>query len=416
MPSELRIEKGEIHENFWEKTVREAFKNDPFRIIIELIKNSADSYARLEKKGKGHPPFEIFVRVYCRKKSPPSIQVVDNAEGMDSKKLREALKYGTQTSMGEDIEAITSAEKGIGLKDAMMALEDNWLITINNGLVNERNKHINFDTGIGRENQLVGGEERKKFGISNNGTAITGILPDYFHEKKFATILERLSNHFLMRKLLQNLKFKIYLIDNETKEKNLLQHPSPKIEKQLLNETFNIEYNRKNYKIHLSMNKSANILQQGKPFGDSGLLFFYGEYSVVDFTLCRFERDMAYSKCFGEVKMEIESIIRDPTESPLVDEKRRGLDPEHPFNRKLFEEINNRLREIGEKEEASKYSFDDQTKNRNPKKSGLRVTSPPEWGFNSHVITIGIEVRPAPTTFANCLYFEVFPIEDYAYS
>jgi hypothetical protein len=243
-----------------------------------------------------------------------------------------------------------------------MALEDNWLITINNGLVNERNKHLNFDTGIGRENQLVGSEERKKFGILDNGTAITGTLPDYFHEKKFTTIIERLGNHFLMRKLLQNPKFKIYVVNDETKEKHLLRHTIPKIEKQIINEIFDVDYNRKNYKIHLTLNKSTDTLQQGKPFGDSGLLFFYGDYSVVDFQFCRFEKDIAYSKCFGEVKMEVEQIIRDPTEAPLVDEKRRGLDPDHPFNRKLFEEINNRLKEIGEKEEASRYSFDDSTK------------------------------------------------------
>jgi hypothetical protein len=362
MPAEIRREKGEIHENFWEKTVREAFKNDPFRIIIELIKNAADSYARLDKKKKGQPPFEILVKFHCQKKNPPSIEVIDNAEGMDSKKLREALKYGTQTSMGEDIEAITSAEKGIGLKDAMMSLEDNWLITINNGLVNERNKHLNFDTGIGRENQLVGSGERKKFGILDNGTAITGKLPDYFHEKKFTTIIERLANHFLMRKLLQNPKFKIYIVNDETKEKHLLRHTIPKIEKQIINETFSIDYNRKNYRIHMIVNKSTDTLLQGKPFGNSGLLFFYGDYSVVDFQFGRFEKDIAYSKCFGEVKMEVEQIIRDPTEAPLVDEKRRGLDPDHPFNRKLFEEINNRLKEIGEKEEASRYSFDDNTK------------------------------------------------------
>jgi hypothetical protein len=362
MPLEIRREKGEIHENFWEKTVREAFKNDPFRIIIELIKNSADSYTRLEKKGQAQPPFEIMVRVHCRKKSPPSVEVIDNAEGMDSKKLKEALKYGTQTSMGEDVEAITSAEKGIGLKDAMMALEGNWLITINNGLVNERNKHINFDTGIGRENQLVGGGERNKFGISNNGTWITGTLPDYFHEKKFLTILERLNSHFLTRKILQNPKFKIFVTNDETNEKHLLRYAYPKVEKQILDETFDIDYNRKKYRICLSVNKSTDTLAQGKPFGDSGLLFFYGDYSVVDFTFCRFDKDMAYSKYFGEVKMEIESIIRDPTEAPLVDEKRRGLDPDHPFNRKLIEEINHRLREIGEKEEASRYSFDSSTK------------------------------------------------------
>lgn len=362
VPEEYKTEKGEIHEKFWERTVKEAFKNDPFRIIIELIKNAADSYTRLEKRENAKPPFEIILKFICRKKNPPSIEVLDNAEGMESQKLKEALKYGTQTSMGEDVEVITSAEKGIGLKDAMMALEGNWLITIKNGLLNERTKHLNFDTGIGKEDEKVSDEKRKQLGIPNNGTVVTGTLPVYFHERKFATICERLNQHFLMRKLLQNTKFRIYAIESDTNEKTLLRYSSPKAEKQLLNETFYVDYNKKKYKMSLQVNKSIDALQQGKPLGESGLLFFYGDYSVVDFTLCHFERDVAYSKCFGEVKMEVETIIRDPTEAPLVDEKRRGLDPEHPFNRKLFEEINNRLKAIGEQEEASKFTFDESTK------------------------------------------------------
>ena len=362
VPEEYKTEKGEIHEKFWERTVKEAFKNDPFRIIIELIKNAADSYTRLEKRENVKPPFEIILKFICRKKSPPSIEVLDNAEGMESQKLKEALKYGTQTSMGEDVEAITSAEKGIGLKDAMMALEGNWLITIKNGLLNERTKHLNFDTGIGKEDETVSDERRKQLGILNNGTVVTGTLPLYFHERKLATICERLTQHFLMRKLLQNTKFRIYAVESGANEKILLRYASPKTEKQLLNETFYIDYNKKKYKIGLQVDKSIDALHQGKPFGESGLLFFYGDYSVVDFSLCRFERDLAYSKCFGEVKMDVETIIRDTTEAPLVDEKRRGLDQEHPFNRKLFDEINNRLRVISEQEEASRFAFDENTK------------------------------------------------------
>jgi hypothetical protein len=361
VPEEHRKEAGEIHKKFWERTVREAFKNDPFRIAIELIKNSADSYTRLEKRGYAKPPFEIEIKVCCRKKTPPSIEVLDNAEGLDSKKLKEALKYGTQTSMGEDIEAITSAEKGIGLKDAMMALGDNWLITIKDGLLNERNKHPDFYTGIGKEDESVSDQERKKLGIKNNGTIVSGTLPDYFHERKFVTICEHLTQHFLMRKLLENSKFKIYAVDGDSGEKILLRHTSHKIERQILNEIFEVDYNRRKFKIHIVVNKSTNALPQGKPFGESGLLFFYGEYSVVDFTFCRFERDIAFSKFFGEVKMEVETVIRDPTEAPLVDEKRRGLDSEHPFNRKLFEQINDRLKEIGDTEEASRYSLDEKT-------------------------------------------------------
>ena len=362
MPEERRKEAGEIHEKFWENTVNEAFKNDPFRIIIELVKNGADSYTRLEKKGVSKAPFEITVRVFCQKKSAPRIEVLDNAEGLDSKRLKEALKYGTQTSRGEDVEARTSAEKGIGLKDAMMALEDNWLISIKNGLINERNKHRNFDTGIGREDQFVTAGDRKRFGIPEDGTLLTGKLPEYFQDRKFPTICDRLSKHFLMRKLLENDKFHVLVFNGITKEKKHLTYKSPIAEKQLMDEVFDITYNERKYPIHLTVNKTESALLQGKPFGQSGLLFFYGEYSVVDFTFCRFEKDLSFSKYFGEVKMGVEPIIRNTLESPLVDEKRRGLDQEHPFNKKLFDEIDSRLKEIGEREETSKYSFDENTK------------------------------------------------------
>ena len=248
---------------------------------------------------------------------------------MDAQKLKEALKYGTQTSMGEDTEAITSAEKGIGLKDAMMALDDNWLITIKDGLINERKIHSDFKIGIGKENGKVTDEEREKLEIPNNGTVVKGKLPDYFHERKFETICGRLSKHFLMRKLLQNSNYKIYVIEGRWWSELpgyeiVVEYKPPKIEKQILKETFKINYNGREYPIHLLINKSKEELRQGKPCGDSGLLFFYGKYSAVDFSLCRFDGDVSFSKFFGEVKMDIESLIRDPEEAPLVDEKEGG--------------------------------------------------------------------------------------------
>jgi hypothetical protein len=361
-PKEQRTEPGEIHPKFWERTVRDAFRNDPIRIIIELIKNSADSYTRLYKKGEIKPPFEIFVKILCEKRSPPSIEVLDYAEGMSSEKLREALKYGTQTSMGEDIEAVTSAEKGIGLKDAMMALEDNWLITIKDGLINERKIHSDFKIGIGKEDEEVTNKERDELGIPKNGTLVIGDLPSYFQERKFSTICERLQQHFLLRKLLQNPDYKIYVVDGWTKEKKLLSYKPPEVEKQILKESFKINYNGKDYFIHLEVNKSKNELTQGKPYGEAGILFFYGNYSVLDFTFGRFDKDLSFSKFFGEARMEIEKIIRDPEEDALVDEKRRGLKLDHPFNQKLLLEVEKRLKTIQEEEEASKYSFDEHTK------------------------------------------------------
>lgn len=361
MPEEKRIEPGEISRDFWVKTVKEAFKNDPLRIIIELVKNAADSYTRLEKQGKSSGPYEIFVRVFSRKNEPPSIEVCDHAEGMSSTKLKEALKYGTQVSMGEDLEAITSAEKGIGLKDALMALEDNWLTTIKDGLLNERNKHVDFCTGIGKEDENVTEKDRTELGIPNNGTLIRGKLPDYFRDRKYETIREHLEKHFLLRKLLQCPEYKVYAIEGRSNERKPLAYQPPKVEKRMLSEELKIKYGGEQYSVNITIDKSTEALGQGKPFGESGLLFFYGKYSVADFTLGRFDRDISFSRIFGEVKMEIEHLIRDPEESPLIDEKRRGLDSTHPFNVQLLMAVNQRLISIQEQVE-SKYTFDDESK------------------------------------------------------
>ena len=215
-------------------------------------------------------------------------------------------------------------------------------------MLNERNKHPNFTTGIGKEDELVTDQERRILGIRENGTKVTGTLPDYFRERKFSTIIERLTQHFLIRKLLENNKFKIYAINGNSRENVLLKHIPPKVEKQILNETFQIEYNKKKYEVRLILNKSNVELPTGKPFGESGLVFFYGEYSVVDFTFCRFDKDLSFSKCFGEVKMGVEQLVRDYTDAPLVDEKRKGLNPEHPFNQKLIDEVNQRLKAVEE--------------------------------------------------------------------
>jgi hypothetical protein len=361
VPEERRTEPGEISREFWLKTVREAFKNDPLRIIIELVKNSADSYTRLEKQGKANIPYEIFVRIHSRKNEPPTIEVCDHAEGMDSGKLREALKYGTQVSMGEDLEAVTSAEKGIGLKDALMALRDNWLIAIKDGLLNERNKHVDFSTGIGREDENVSDEQRKDLRIPNNGTLIRGKLPDYFHDRKYETIREHLQKHFLLRKLLQCPEYKVYVIEGDSRREKPLVYQPPKVERQMLYEELKIRHGENHYFISITINKSTEALDQGKPYGESGLLFFYGKYSVADFTLGRFERDQSFSRIFGEVKMEIERLVRDPEEAPLIDEKRRGLDTTHPFNIQLMMAVNQRLVSIQEQVE-SKYAFADESK------------------------------------------------------
>lgn len=361
--NEWEREKGDIADKYWKDMVKAAFKNDPLRIIIEIIKNSADSYMRLEKKGLVKPPFEILVKLSCSPKKPPFIEIIDNAEGMDSNKLKKALTYGTPTSLEEDEEGSTSAEKGIGLKDAMMAMEDNLLITIKNKKLNERKKFPNFDTGIRKIDKNVTNEDRKNLSILNDGTVVKGNLPEYFQERKIETICEHLQQHFMLRKLLQLQEYKIFAIDMWSGKKKLLNYLPPEIEEEIIKgkeKEITINYNNKRYKMDIVINKAKKELSQGKPYGNSGILFYYGKYAVLDFTLGSFDRDLSMSKFFGEVKMNVEQLVRDG--ELLVDEKRRGLDMTHPLNILIIDEINKILRKIEEKEkEKTDYSLDEET-------------------------------------------------------
>jgi len=187
-------------------------------------------------------------------------------------------------------------------------------------------------------------------------------FPIFLKKKKYTTICDRLEKHFLLRKLLQCEAYKIKVINGYSKEEKLLRYVPPESHKQVINEKFVIRYKEKEYPVQLILNKSKEALPQGKPYGDSGILFYYGKYSVLDFSLGRYDRDPSFSKFFGEAKIEIEKLVRDPNEVSLVDEKRRGLDLTHEFNIKLIDEINNRLKNIQEEEESSKFTFDESTK------------------------------------------------------
>jgi len=359
------LEMGDL---WWKRTVKEAFKNDPIRIIIELIKNSADSYERLRQKEQAPKPFKILVKIFCSRGRPPYVEVIDNAEGMNSKKLRLALKYGPSTELKEYEKkyGATSAEKRIGLKDGLMAMApNNTLVTIKDGLISECK--IEFENGrpfvdYARENKEVTEKERSKLNIlSGNGTVVKGRLPPYFPRRTFKTICEDLRLHFMMRKLLQIPEYEIYVINVNSGERVRLTYSQPKVDKSLLKkEEIEIPYDGKKYKIYLVINKARKNLTQGKPFGGSGLIFYYSKYSVLDCSFGSLEGDPATSKLFGEVKMNIGELIKGG--EILVDEKRRGLDLTHDFNKALLDEINKRLRKIVEEEkEASEYSLDETT-------------------------------------------------------
>ncbi|MGC8651573.1 MAG: ATP-binding protein, partial [Minisyncoccia bacterium] len=360
-------EKGSIHPSFWKKQVREAFGSDPYKLIIELIKNAADSYIRLKNSNKMQPPFNIFVEIDAPfKKLVPILTVKDNAEGMTKQELSTALEYATITSI-MDKSSLTSAEKGVGLKDALMAMilfgNKDRIITIKNNKISIAEKDKNFMTNWIKKDASVSEEDRKESGIPENGTIIYGTLPSFFKDKKFNTIAEKLSKHFLLRKLLQIDDFKVHLIDGYTKQEEILTYKFPQKKSKLIDEDFYIEYKNEKYKAHIKIYEAEKNLEGKKPFGETGLLIYSGLYSVLDLSLGSYENDPRFANIFGEVYLDIlnlEQKIRNGEEDPLVDNKRHGLITSNEFNLKLLQQINNYLEKIIQnKEEGETYTVND---------------------------------------------------------
>ena len=205
--------------------------------------------------------------------------------------------------------------------------------------------------------------------IPENGTVISGKMPDYFL-KHFDAVESHLRNHFLLRKILRKEEFEILLMncipDGRVIVEKRLVYKAPKGTEKLKDELtipFKDKHGQEKIRVEIYIKKADKELASGKPLGERGLLFYYGRYSVVDLTLGDYEADPAASKLFGEVKFEGEKLIRPPREEIIVEEKRRGLDETHPFVQKLLKEINKRIGKVVEEErEESEYTFDEDKK------------------------------------------------------
>jgi sensor histidine kinase regulating citrate/malate metabolism len=102
----------------------QAIRHDLLKGLIELITNSDDSYARLERNGaKADGRIELEVNRRTRTKSTV-IRVIDWAEGMNDDELERNVDYGEDTS-GQSGRGVF----GMGLKDTIIAFGGEGTIT-----------------------------------------------------------------------------------------------------------------------------------------------------------------------------------------------------------------------------------------------------------------------------------------------
>jgi hypothetical protein len=365
----------EIDPRQWRKQIKAGIGNSPIRILVELITNSIDSYKRLKDKGLVKPPVKVLVK-YIPTRESAWIEVKDEAEGMNYRKLMKSLKYGAAVS-GLEKGSLVRGAMGIGLKDSCIAMKDSRIISIKDDKISEVKvwmDKIPYKEPI-RKEEVINDEERKKLGIKNNGTIVKGILDKNYLFKNFriegfkippAQEVEKLlTKHFMLRKILQIPEYEIFFLgpDYDSPRKLTYSPPEGKILKEEQFEISDAIFGK--FKVRLLVKKAKEDLSQIGEFRDGGLVHYYGEYAVVDCTLWGFENDPFAKKMFGEVYIEgFDKLLR--KEEDVLDEKRRGLNQRHPFIEKLSLEIATRLKILVEKEretgKIAEYNFDESSK------------------------------------------------------
>jgi hypothetical protein len=350
-----------IHNRSIHASAERAMQGGIFMPLIELITNSNDSYERMGQKNR-----KIVVS-YKKNKGTCLFSVTDNAEGLDIDDFDKKLtKYWNPSEHTE-----TNSQRGYfgkGAKDALGYMSDGRIASFKDGkfilctIYFDENQELTYEV---LESCKATPKLRKKYGVKENGTVASFIAdPDSGRKVKipqFKTVHEELSNHYLLRKILQEESIKLVLVNEKgrKKDKRTLAYVEPK-GSFVSSENFEITYDKyEPFEIQMNVSRSDTTLSQ-KDKGDTrqgGLLIIDDKDVVLDISLFKYDYDPIASKLYGEVVISgFRKLLKD--NEVVLSPERDGVVRNHPFIESLIKELNKRLDRIVQKEKERMQRFD----------------------------------------------------------
>lgn len=175
------------------------------KALVELITNSDDSYARLERNG-ARVSGRILVR-YERHQAGAVLAVADQAEGMSFETASSILTYGGAHSPLARGEGGGRGYFGRGLKQAVYGLGHGWIETIHAGGLSridlfrgEDGSYLYDDGGGSRPAQEA---DRERLDMPDNGTRVTIVIDNaHVSISQYRTVLQALADNVYLRDLL----------------------------------------------------------------------------------------------------------------------------------------------------------------------------------------------------------------------
>jgi len=324
------------------KTFASVLKNDFVKGLVELITNCDESYYRLERDGK---QASGLIRIWIErhpKTVRTKVRVIDQAEGMDEKKLDAVMDYGEDTSghVGRGI-------FGMGLKDTINAYGHGKIFSFCNGNVNSVSLENYIDLTIDPSRPAIR-SHRRRLGIQSNGTCVEVIVSNKeIKTPRHDTLRKHLQQNVCLRKIIEDPNRRIVLEDARGATDDILyKEPDHEV---LFDRDIEID-GFPSVKAHLRLcrAKGDEELSYDSFYGSGGILIT-SQRAVHEATLCGYENDPYASKLFGELECPEIYELQKRGES-VVSRGRTGLEKTHPLSKALLTSLKRILIDFIEKE------------------------------------------------------------------
>jgi hypothetical protein len=306
------------------------------KALVELITNSDDSYARLEKTCT-QVTGQIRIK-YERHQAGALLVVADQAEGMSFKQACFILAYGGAHSPLARGESGGRGYFGRGLKQAIYGLGHGWIETIHAGryshieLFRSENGGYLYDDGGG--DRSVDAEDYKRLNIAESGTQVTVIIENtQVNISHFQTVVQAVANNIYLREVLTRRNVELVNVQHGTEVEcsgQVRYEEPPSIQLLGPDQAGYFEYEQKAYPFTLNLKRALDV--ELIPRGDertNGLVILSG-MAVLDCQLFEYENQVGTEYLFGTVRCPalIEKLGQGMA---IVSDEREGLNRKNAF-------------------------------------------------------------------------------------
>ena len=306
------------------------------KALVELITNSDDSYARLEKTGMqvtGH------IRIkYERHQTGAVLVVADQAEGMSFERVRSILAYGGAHSPLARGESGGRGYFGRGLKQAIYGLGHGWIETIHAGrfsrieLFRSENGGYLFEDFDG--DRPAEALDYSRLGLSDSGTQVTIVIENtHVNISHYRSVVLAVANNIYLRDVLTRRNVELLHVQQgkETERRGPVRHEElPAILLLGPNQVGSFVYQQEEYSFTLTLKRAQDVELTLK--GDertNGLIILSG-MAVLDCQLFDYENQLGTEYLFGTVRCAalIEKLGQGMA---IISDERAGLNHKNVF-------------------------------------------------------------------------------------